>query len=88
MEGLTMARKQYSWLVLTNVDPFPVFISHVNCQAIRPDTGKPAYMDGPFYDAGGKTYHADEPKTRVWAEGVVAYWAQRGFRFTLATEVR
>jgi hypothetical protein len=62
------------------VDPFPVFASHVN---YNPETNP-----GPFYAAGGKTYHADDPKTRAWAENVVAYWAPRGYRMTLTEEVR
>lgn len=74
-----MARKTRNWLVLTNLDPFPVFIAHVNFDPTRP---------GPFTAAGGKTYHFDDPKTRAWAEGVVAYWAPRGYRFTLTEEVR
>lgn len=80
--------KQRAWLVLTNVDPFPVFIAHVGCQSIDTRTGKHQYMNGPFYAAGAKTYHVDDPKTRRWAEGVVAYWEPRGYRFTLTTEVR
>jgi hypothetical protein len=83
-----MANKPRRWLVLTNEDPFPVFIAHANCQAVDPRTGKPQYLNGPFYSAGGKTYHIDEPKTRRWAEGVVTYWAERGYRFTLTEEVR
>jgi hypothetical protein len=83
-----MAQKTRTWLVLTNVDPFPVFIAHANCQAVNPETGKPQYMDGPFYAAGGKTYHLDEPKTRAWADGVVNFWEPRGYRFTLTEEVR
>lgn len=77
-----------NWIVITNLDPFPLFISHANCQDISPITGKPRYMDGPFTSPGGKTYHADEPKVRTWAEGVVSYWSERGYRFTLTTETR
>lgn len=68
-----------NWLVLTNVDPFPVFRSHVNWNPENP---------GPFYAAGGKTYHADDAATRRWAEGVVPFWAERGYRFTLTEETR
>lgn len=73
--------------MLTNVDPFPVFISHAGLQDVNPATGEPRYLDGPFYSAGGKTYHFDNPKTRTWAEFVVKHWGLRGYRFTLTEEV-
>jgi hypothetical protein len=74
-----MAQRRRNWLVLTNVDPFPVFRSHVNWNHDNP---------GPFYAAGGKTYHFDDARTRTWAEQVVAHWAPLGYRFTLTEEVK
>ena len=76
-----VSRKQQTrrWLVLTQLDPMPLFISHVNFDPKNP---------GPFTAAGSKYYHLDTPTNRTWAESVVAHWAPRGYRFTLTEEVR
>jgi len=71
-------QRQIEWLVLTIVEPFPVFYSHVNVPK----------GSGGYYAAGSKRYVENTATNRAWAEFSKATLAKDGYTVEIGTEVR
>ncbi len=79
-----MRHRKRKYLTSTIVEPFPLFYAHVS----YPEERNRATAKGPFYAAGSKTYHLDQPGTRAWLEWCVAGLREGGWTMIIGEEWR